>query len=84
MKTPPTGLRGATLRRSQDVCRGSQFTVEGERGVAGGTSLFERLMKQKNKSPEGAAKELFGCSAKLFRQYQLDQKDLVQALNRRN
>jgi len=35
--------RCATLGRSQDVCKGSRFTVEGERCVASGWSLLNRL-----------------------------------------
>ena len=38
-----TVSRCATLGWSQDVCKGSRFTVEGERCVVGSRSLFRRL-----------------------------------------
>ena len=38
-----TVARCATLGRSQDVCRGSRFTVESERCVVTSRSRFERL-----------------------------------------
>ena len=34
---------GATVGRSQDVCKGARFPVEGERCVGSSPRLFERL-----------------------------------------
>ena len=48
MATPSRLLRG-TLGRSQDVCKGAQFLIEGERCVVSNKSRFKRLTKKKKK-----------------------------------